>query len=246
MVGGMGVRVTLTWQQGPGGEARIGDMGFRVFASAAPLAPASLLVERAVGRTGEEAGDLEPGDLVRGLLDGGADVLPRAVHRGAIFAIDALRCALGLPLFRPSDPEGPGVLVCRCLSVGDRQIADVIRCGATTPEAVGDACGAGTGCRSCRPDLLVLIHDARLPPPAVPPADLHPVARIAFAHVAPVLAAGGLELRDARVTDDDLHLDLARPTPNARLRAPAARSLARSLLREIVAEDLEVTVAESE
>ena len=38
---------------------------------------------------------------------------------------------------------------CICLAVTSQEVADVVRAGATTEEAVGEACGAGTGCGSC-------------------------------------------------------------------------------------------------
>lgn len=38
---------------------------------------------------------------------------------------------------------------CICHAVSERELADVIADGAATEEAVGDACGAGTGCGGC-------------------------------------------------------------------------------------------------
>lgn len=38
---------------------------------------------------------------------------------------------------------------CICHAVSERELAHVIAAGADTPEAVGRACGAGTGCGSC-------------------------------------------------------------------------------------------------
>lgn len=243
MVGGMGVRVTLTWGAGGNGEAVVKETGVCVFGSAAPLAPASVLSGLAPGRTAEEAAGLKARDLLGPLLGGSADSLPQAVHKGANFVLDALRCALGLPLCRPSDPLGRGILVCRCLDVGDREIRDAIRRGANTPEAVGAGCGAGHGCRSCRPDVLVLIHETLNAPPPTPSFDLHPVARIALARVGPALAAHGLPLRDAQVTDQHLDLVTGTPTPDASLSVRGALGIARYVLRETVAEDLDVRVA---
>ncbi len=242
MVGGMGVRVTLTWGQGEGGDAVVKDAGVCVFGSAAPIAPASALSGLIPGRTAEEAARLGPDDLIAALLDGGTDVLPRAVHKGAGFVTDALRCALGLPLCRPSDPLGRGILVCRCLDVGDREICDAIRRGATTPEAVGDGCGAGTGCRSCRPDVLVLVHETLSPASPTPAADLHPAARIALARVGPALAAHGLPLRDAQVTKGRVELAPGTPAPDVSISARGALGIARSVLRETVSEDLDVAL----
>jgi bacterioferritin-associated ferredoxin len=41
------------------------------------------------------------------------------------------------------------VFVCICHAVTETELAHVIDAGARTEEAVGDACGAGTGCGSC-------------------------------------------------------------------------------------------------
>ena len=39
--------------------------------------------------------------------------------------------------------------VCICARVRECELRAAIRAGARTEEAVGDACGAGTGCGSC-------------------------------------------------------------------------------------------------
>jgi bacterioferritin-associated ferredoxin len=39
--------------------------------------------------------------------------------------------------------------VCVCARVRECDLRAAIRCGARTEEAVGDACGAGTGCGTC-------------------------------------------------------------------------------------------------
>ena len=38
---------------------------------------------------------------------------------------------------------------CICHAVTDRELDSVITTGATSEEAIGRACGAGTGCGSC-------------------------------------------------------------------------------------------------
>ena len=117
MVGGMGVRVTLAWHGGTDGAPHIKDVGVRVFASAAPVAPASWIAEHVRGMTWEHAQEIRVDDVLQGLLGSHPDFLPRAVHKGARFVIGALHCALGLPKCRPADPGGRGILVCRCLDV---------------------------------------------------------------------------------------------------------------------------------
>lgn len=49
--------------------------------------------------------------------------------------------------------------VCICERVGEREVRACIRGGARTEEAVGDACGAGTGCGTCLDRIGDLIDD---------------------------------------------------------------------------------------
>lgn len=49
--------------------------------------------------------------------------------------------------------------VCICHHVREREVRAVIRLGARTEEAVGDACGAGTGCGSCLDRICDLIDE---------------------------------------------------------------------------------------
>ncbi|GIE82335.1 hypothetical protein Aph02nite_82850 [Actinoplanes philippinensis] len=49
--------------------------------------------------------------------------------------------------------------VCICHHVREREVRAVIRAGARTEEAVGDACGAGTGCGSCLDRICDLIEE---------------------------------------------------------------------------------------
>lgn len=59
------------------------------------------------------------------------------------------------------------MFVCICYHVREREVRSIIRDGAHTEEAVGDACGAGTGCGSCLERICDLIEeetaDTRLP-----------------------------------------------------------------------------------
>lgn len=43
--------------------------------------------------------------------------------------------------------------VCLCQAVTQAQLDDAIAAGADDLDAVGEACGAGTSCGSCRPVL---------------------------------------------------------------------------------------------
>ncbi len=243
MVGGMGIRVTLLYREGNGHEALIRAAGVKVFGSPAPLAPSSYLSENVVGMTPQAAQALCAQDVLVALAGRQAPSLPAAVKKGASFAIDALHCALGLPGHRPSDPEGQGMLVCRCLSVGDLSIRAAIASGAATPEAIGARCGAATGCRSCRPDLLTLLHEERGPVAPPPPRYLPPLARITLSRVGPVLAAHGRHLRDARVTNSHVEIVLDPATDPAAMRDRSAVATARHVLRETVCDDIRVELA---
>jgi bacterioferritin-associated ferredoxin/NifU-like protein involved in Fe-S cluster formation len=243
MVGGMGVRVTLTYREGPEGTPVLRDAGARVFGSAAPLAPASALMELVRGLAPEQALAIGVEGVLACLGARRPDVLPPAVSRGTEFVLHALRAALGGPGERPADPRGPGILVCRCLGVGDRQIRAAIRHGARTPEEIGAEVRASTGCRSCRPDLLVLLYEERRAVPPPPPRDRHPVERIALARVGPLLAAYGVALHDASVTGETVVLRLGAVAPGAAVSPRGAQEVARHLLRETVWEGVRVAVS---
>ena len=49
--------------------------------------------------------------------------------------------------------------VCICARVRERELRDAIHCGARTEESVGEACGAGTGCGSCRDRIRDLLDE---------------------------------------------------------------------------------------
>jgi bacterioferritin-associated ferredoxin len=48
---------------------------------------------------------------------------------------------------------------CICERVRESDVRFAIRCGARTEEAVGAACGAGTGCGSCLDRICDLIDE---------------------------------------------------------------------------------------
>jgi len=55
------------------------------------------------------------------------------------------------------------VYACICHAVTERELSSVISDGATTPEAVGRACGAGTGCGSCLDRVCARLRSAGRP-----------------------------------------------------------------------------------
>ena len=53
-------------------------------------------------------------------------------------------------------------LTCRCMGLSSRRISELARGGALADlDAVGRACGAGTGCGTCHPELLEILADVR-------------------------------------------------------------------------------------
>jgi bacterioferritin-associated ferredoxin len=51
------------------------------------------------------------------------------------------------------------VYVCICARVRECEVRTAIRCGARNEDAVGDACGAGTGCGMCVGRIEELIDE---------------------------------------------------------------------------------------
>ena len=245
MVGGLGVRVSLAFEDGGNGEALIERIAGRVFGSVAPLAPVSWLAGHLHGTLREEALAVTADDICLALCDGHAlnGQLPDRVKLGAEFAVRALHRALGASdSGPPADPTGPGILVCRCLGVGDLEIRRAVRAGARTPEAIGEACRACTGCRSCRPDLLALVDEetvAALPPPTT---DLHPIERITLARAGATLRALGVDLEGAVLAGDAVQIRLGPPGPDAATSPIGAVALTRHILREAAWEDARVTL----
>ncbi|MGH3728537.1 MAG: (2Fe-2S)-binding protein [Micromonosporaceae bacterium] len=50
--------------------------------------------------------------------------------------------------------------VCICARVAEREVRAAIRGGACTEEAVGNTCGAGTGCGTCLERICELIDES--------------------------------------------------------------------------------------
>jgi bacterioferritin-associated ferredoxin len=62
------------------------------------------------------------------------------------------------------------MIVCHCKVVSDRRIRHAVQSGACDTEQVGDHCGAGTRCGSCRPTIGVLLATLLAPEHAEPAA----------------------------------------------------------------------------
>jgi bacterioferritin-associated ferredoxin len=245
MVGGGGVRVTLAWRDAGRGRAVIGEALARVFGSHALVAPASALTQHVIGLDAAAAAAVTPDDLVNLLTGPSPDAppLPVIVARACESVVEAWHRALGTAgRGRPADPLGMGVLVCRCLGVGDRQVRQAIRQGARDPEAVGDRCRAGTGCRSCRPDIWTLIDEETAPDGVAPTASLPPVARIVWARGVPLLRSLGMRLTDVRVDNGSVAVAAEPTRPRPDLSGMGVVAVVRHLLRETVGPHVTVTL----
>jgi NAD(P)H-nitrite reductase large subunit len=72
------------------------------------------------------------------------------------------------------------MIVCHCYCVSDREIRKCAREGAQDLAAVGRACGAGTGCGGCRPEVADILD-----------REVQPQARVRLSLVAePVYRVG--------------------------------------------------------
>jgi bacterioferritin-associated ferredoxin/NifU-like protein involved in Fe-S cluster formation len=235
LVVGDGVRVMLRLAKDPSPPRRIAAARFRALGSPAPRAPGSVLVERLVGLDVDEARRLTVDDLLCGLGD-----VPPAVSRAAARLLEAL--ARALDDGRAAAHVGaPGVLACRCLSVGDREVRRAIRGGARDVPAIGAACAAGTGCQSCWPDLRTILDEERPrdDPPDPRAAAATPEAAVAGV-VGPLWRAQGVRLGAIEVEGRVVRLGVERLEPASFASPFGALALARHALRDVLCEDVRV------
>jgi bacterioferritin-associated ferredoxin len=248
VVGGMGVRVTLRLAEAPPPRP-IGAAMFRALASPAPRAPGSVLTQRLAGLAPERAARIEPRDLLDEL--GGS--VPEPVARAAGLLVAALRAALsdGAAAARA---DAPGVLVCRCLAVGDRRVRHAIRVGARDVPSIGLDCHAGQGCHSCWPDLRAILDEetvAREAPRRDGGRDSSPataLASVVESLVRPLWRAQGVRLGSVAVEGGGgatlvARLSVAAVEPGALASPIGACAIARHALRESLAEDVRVEPA---
>ncbi|MCV7108719.1 MULTISPECIES: (2Fe-2S)-binding protein [Mycolicibacterium] len=59
--------------------------------------------------------------------------------------------------------------VCLCLGVTSRTVAEAVAAGATTANAVAEACGAGSECARCRRSVRAIIDAAAAEPGSTEP-----------------------------------------------------------------------------
>ncbi len=103
---------------------------------------------------------VEDGRLERMVFVTVGGKLPPREWLVGLFAKEALahEDRIALLAGRPLGPvEDAGVQVCACMRVGAKVIEKAIAAGAGTVDAVGAACGAGTNCGSCRPEIAQMI-----------------------------------------------------------------------------------------
>jgi NifU-like protein len=244
MVGGLGVRVTLAYRDAGGGRPVIARAGARTFGSAATVAPASIVTEMLLGKTPTDAEGITCDDVLDALSDGRPDELPPRVRHATTLVVEAARRALGTPgRAPPSDPAGEGILVCRCIGVGDRRIRAAVEDGARSAEEVAEACGAGTGCRSCRPDVLLLLDQASGAAAVEPDASMPLLLRVAWVLALPLLRALGMTLLDGSLEGEEtVRLVVAPARARPDVTEAGAAELVRFLLRETVHDAVRVEV----
>lgn len=243
MVGGLGVRVTLRYRNGEGTNPTIDALAGRAFGNPALVAPLSYLAETVSGITWDDAGEISAQSILDDLSEGDASRLPESAHRAAGFAHGALQRALGISTEGPpADCNGPGILVCRCIGVGDRTVRETIQSGARTPDEIGTESKACTGCRSCRPDLLGLLDEELRPAWPAPDATLPTIAQIAWARGGPLLRALGLPLAGVTQEADGLRISLEPPRADALTSAMGAAAQIRYVVRETTGQDVPVAV----
>jgi assimilatory nitrate reductase catalytic subunit len=85
--------------------------------------------------------------------------LPSADWVASLFAQGSLTDSQRFALLSGQDStsEDVGAMVCACFQVGQKTIEATIKSGATTVDAVGACCQAGTNCGSCIPEIKALL-----------------------------------------------------------------------------------------
>lgn len=67
------------------------------------------------------------------------------------------------------------MIVCHCHYVSDREIRQCAEAGACSVAEVGRACGAGTGCGGCRPEIANIVNENQQRAPSLAGVGLLPV-----------------------------------------------------------------------
>lgn len=154
-------------------DDRITAARFQVFNCADQVGTASVVTELVVGKTLDEARHLAPIDIRTALGGLAVEHLPPQ-----IWALEGLRSALAVVAGTVPDCDTEGeTLVCRCHGVTEEQVRQAVLVGgARSVEDLVAATGAGSGCGSCKPDLVRLLEEALRPADAPAPTAARPVA----------------------------------------------------------------------
>jgi nitrite reductase (NADH) large subunit len=105
------------------------------------------------------------GKLVGALFVGNTEAAASLVQlydRGDTLPADPLEALCPSAAFGAGAPADR--LICTCHKVSEARLCDAIAAGACTVEALGELTKAGTGCGSCKPDLVQLIAKQAPPP----------------------------------------------------------------------------------
>ena len=132
-----------TWGAGPGAWLRLHD----------PSAGLLRLARVESGRL----------DLV--LFMGPTHALPPREWLAGLIQHDALTLPERRSLLagRPATGPAPEPSVCVCHGVGPTIIADAVRAGCSSVDAIGVRTRAGTGCGSCRPEIARILAEVMMP-----------------------------------------------------------------------------------
>ena len=124
------------------------------------------------GQQRYRAARLVNGGLESCIFIGPDHVLPPRDWLVSLFSAEALDREARTALLTGKPPVGQkdaGRTVCACLNVGVNTLIEAIRQqGLETPEAIGEALGAGTNCGSCIPEIRRLIAQVSTRKPGFP------------------------------------------------------------------------------
>jgi NifU-like protein len=189
-------------------DGRITAAKFQVFNCSDQIGSASAVTELIVGKTLDEAKHLRVSDVRHHLGDLATEHLPPR-----LWALEGLYAAIAVHeghLVETDHEHDP--LTCRCHGVTENTVRQSITIGgATNLEEIVAATNAGTGCGSCKPDIIKVLDEVTRPAeaPAAAPTPAKPsvagriqtllrIQRLFAANLAPKLReqGGDLELWD--------------------------------------------------